>query len=156
MTQHDSSFLFPLLIIKCPHCHEVTKFVLAEQVGYLVNFLGMNFGRMFEYKIRCEGCGYNEFVQKKDYASWKSLGTQFAALTNKKITLDQFDSFLEQLDLPELHDLILSSKTWNCSCGEINPPNFSECWKCHEPSPVETIEVKERRMNIGGAHPWEH
>ena len=111
---------------------------------------------MVEYKILCGGCGYNEFVQKKDYPRWKALSTQFSALSKGAISQEQFSAFSEGLNLPELKELVISGTTWNCGCGEINPPNFSECWKCNAPSPVQTIDLKESRLHIGGGHPWEH
>lgn len=110
---------------------------------------------MVEYQIMCGACGYNEFVQKADYPKWWNLSVRFLSLANHEITQRQFSEFAESLNLPELKELLASGAIWDCACGEVNPPNFSECWKCSRPSPVAPRETSERRIDIGGGNPWE-
>ena len=154
MQNHESSFLFPLLITKCPHCLEVTKFGMTEKVAYIAKFLGIGIGRLEEYLIMCGGCGYKEFVRKKDYPKWQKLGKAFNELTKGAITQEGFAAFVAGLDLPELKAILESAATWTCSCAETNPPNFAACWKCGAPSPTEPIESKERPLETGEWHPW--
>lgn len=155
MSRFQPTFLFPLLNAKCPHCHERTSFGLTELAAYWIGFLGMKFGRMVEYQIACGSCGYNQFIQKGDLPSWRALGEKYAARARGEITETELLSFAENLRLPELKELIQSSAAWECTCGESNPLNFSECWKCQSASPVQTVESKDRQVRLGGGFPWE-
>lgn len=156
MTEHERRFLFTLLTLKCPHCQEVAKFGLTEKAAYLFGFFGIGIGRMVEYQITCGGCGYQEFVQKKDYGSWKNLAERFQDFTRGEITQESFIQFAEDLNLPELKGMIEAGSSWECVCGESNPANFSVCWKCNASSPFKTVESSEKSVNLGGGHPWEH
>jgi hypothetical protein len=146
--------LFPLLVTKCPHCLEATKFSLIEQVAYIINILGAGIGRMEEYLIRCDGCGYKEFVRKKDYDKWKNLGDAHSMLRAGSMSQDDFMRYMVELDLPELKALFQSADTWSCPCGETNPPNFASCWKCNSPSPIEPVESLDRPVSTGEWQPW--
>ena len=155
MKPYEPLFLFPLLTTKCPHCYEVTRFGLTEQVAYVIKIFWIGIGRLEEYLIMCGSCGYKEFVRKNDYPIWVKLGDHFKELQKGTITEDDFTAYVAELQLPELKDILVSAATWNCSCGEDNPTNFSVCWKCGSASPVETIETKGKEIYLGDTHPWE-
>ncbi len=152
----DFNSLFPVMRIKCPHCNEVAVFGLGEQVAYFTKVLGVGIGRMSENLIRCGACGYKEFVRKSDFSGWRSLGDKFRELEAGDITDEDFNSYLATVEIPELQELQAASATWECKCGEENPPNFSHCWKCGAESSVEPTELRERPIDLADRHPWEH
>jgi phage FluMu protein Com len=149
-----SVFRFPLIKTKCPHCSEVTNFVLTEKVAYIAKVWGLGFGRLSEHLIMCDDCGYMEFVQKEDYWKWKSLGEAFRKLETNAISEEEFAVIVDKLDLNEIKRILGEAATWTCECGESNPPNFSQCWKCGAASVKVTTESLNKPLETGEWHPW--
>ena len=154
MNTFEKAFKFSLLTTKCPHCNEVTKFGIVEQMTYLFTVFGKGIGGQPTYSILCSGCGYKEFVQEGDYTKWRELGRKYDDFSAGELSKEEFVEYVRELELPELRELLASSATWKCECGESNPPTFAHCWKCEAPSPSEPIEIKSGPINIAGWYPW--
>ena len=155
MNPYESEFLFPLVVTKCPHCSEISKFGVTEKVAYAISFFGVGIGRMAKRQLMCGSCGYRDFIQDEHNSQWRELSEKFQAHETGELGSDEFKEFLQSVNLPELEEIRIAAETWKCVCGEDNPPNFSECWQCGESSPVEVIESKVQPIILGGEHPWE-
>ena len=111
-------------------------------------------GRMVEYLILCGNCGYKEYVNKEDFPQWTQLGERYKELEKESISAEEFSDYISKIELPELKNLLDAGATWNCACGESNPPNFAVCWKCDSPNPSEPTEINARPVDTGEWQPW--
>ncbi|MEN8782899.1 MAG: hypothetical protein ABF379_00905 [Akkermansiaceae bacterium] len=153
MSTNQSAKEFPLLKIKCPHCAMPSEFWITSQTFHLFKFLGMGIGQSRTLSLACGECGFSEFVQERDFTSWRDLGWKYEEFRDQKLSPEEFSKYVTASKLPELSELLLASLTWDYSCGETNPGNFENCWKCHTPSGRDAVELKSRPVDTGE---WQH
>lgn len=136
----------PIAKIKCPHCLEISLFRLVHK-AFTKYFLTISESIYAE----CGSCKYKSDLEDKKINQYRAL----ADLVKQSCSDENVWDFALQNDLKSLMELRDWSLTWKCTCGEENPPNFSQCWKCGEESDVEVTASIENKTNLNQSFPWE-
>ena len=146
--RQQSTFLFPLLRIRCPHCSNETVFGLASK--HYQRF-GFALGKTFF--LQCSGCGFERDVANGKADAWQRLGKAYRGLEAGELTKEQFETILEAIDEPDLNEFLEEVGIWKCRCGEENPSNFDVCWSCGAEATGPPRESAGGSMDPGGSHP---
>ena len=148
--RRQSTFLFPLLKIRCPHCSSESVFGLASK--HYRRF-GLALGKT--YFLQCTGCGFERNVRSGKAEAWQKLRRAYQGLDTGELSDGQFETILEAIDEPDLTEFLEEAGIWKCNCGEENPSNFAVCWSCGSEATGPVRNSTDGSLDTGGGHPWE-
>ena len=147
----------PLIQTKCHSCREQVhlQFIKAASADYFkVLFIGSLLNHLISAfagkrhtndrhnTIICPNCLVATYVDDDEVDGILEIVIKAKDLEAKRLTEDEFKTFVKQLNLRCLNSLEDLSRTWSCECGEEVPMNFTTCWKCGAESDHDPIQLE--------------